>query len=274
MVYSTTATMNRGLIALSPLDLGLAASLVLLLAVVSWQLRLAIGRQMLIAGARSVIQLLLLGVVLKALFASSSPWLVAALATLMLAVAGYEIMARQKHRLRGAWGYGTGTLSMFLSSFSITVLALLVMVQPTPWFAPQYSIPLLGMLLGNTMTGIAVSLDNLTRQTLDKQQQIETHLALGHSATDAIGDIRRDALRAGLIPIVNSMTTAGIVSLPGMMTGQILAGGPPLEAAKYQILILFLIAAGTGLGSIAAVMIGSHRLFDDRSRLRRDRLTG
>lgn len=265
--------MTNGLIPLSPIDLALAAGLMLLLAGLSWQLRLNIGRRMLIAGLRSTVQLLLLGLVLKALFASSNPWLVAALAGVMLAVAGYEVMARQQYRLRGVWGYGTGTLSMFLSSFSITVLALLTMLQPAPWYTPQYSIPLLGMLLGNTMTGIAVSLDNLTRQTVDKQAQIEARLALGHTATEAIGDIRRDSLRAGLIPIVNSMTTAGIVSLPGMMTGQILAGSPPMEAAKYQLLILFLIAAGTGLGSVAAVMFGSQRLFDARSRLHRERLT-
>lgn len=261
-----------GLIVLTPLDLGLAAALVLLLAVLSWRLRLAIGSRMLIAALRSTVQLLLLGLVLKALFQTANPWLVAALAALMLGVAGYEVMARQKHRLTGIWGYGTGALSMFLSSFSITVLALLVLLQPQPWYTPQYAIPLLGMLLGNTMTGIAVALDNLTRQTLDKRHQIEARLALGHSAAEAIGDIRRDALRAGLIPIVNSMTTAGIVSLPGMMTGQILAGSPPMEAAKYQLLILFLIAAGTGLGSMAAVLLGSGRLFDARSRLRRDRV--
>ena len=262
------------LIILSSTDLALAAGLVLLLAAVSWRLRLGVGKGMLIAAVRSTVQLLLLGLVLKALFSNSNPWLVAALATVMLAVAGYEVMARQKYRLRGPWGYGTGTLSMFLSSFSITVLALFTMLQPTPWYDPQYLIPLLGMLLGNTMTGVAVSLDNLTRQTLDKRHEIEARLALGYPATDAISDIRRDALRAGLIPIVNSMTTAGIVSLPGMMTGQILAGSPPMEAAKYQLLILFLIAAGTGLGSVVAVMLGSHRLFDSRSRLRRDHLTG
>jgi ABC-type iron transport system FetAB permease component len=65
---------------------------------------------------------------------------------------------------------------------------------------------------------------------------------------------------------------AGIVSLPGMMTGQILAGSPPIEAAKYQLLIMFLISAGTGLGSVVAVWIGSRRLFDERQRLRLDRL--
>jgi len=264
--------MPDGLILLSPFDLALGASLVVLLAALSWQLRLEIGGRMLIASARSTVQLLLLGLVLKALFNTTNPWLVAGLAMLMLAVAGYEVMARQRYRLRGLWGYSTGALSMFLSSFSISVLALLVLVQPTPWYAPQYAIPLLGMLLGNTMTGVAVSLDNLTRQTMEKRHQIEARLALGQPAVEAIGDIRRDALRAGLIPIVNSMTTAGIVSLPGMMTGQILAGSPPMEAAKYQLLILFLIAAGTGLGSMTAVLLGSSRLFDGRSRLRRERL--
>ena len=263
---------SNGLILLSPIDLGMAAGLVLLLAALSWNLQLGIGRRMLVASLRSTVQLLLLGLVLKTLFASTNPWLVAALALVMLGVAGYEVMARQKYRFRGAWGYGTGALSMFLSSFSIALLALLVLLQPAPWYTPQYAIPLLGMLLGNTMTGIAVSLDSLTRQTIDKRHQIEARLALGHTAAEAIGDIRRDALRAGLIPIVNAMATAGIVSLPGMMTGQILAGSPPMEAAKYQLLILFLIAAGTGLGSMAAVLLGSKRLFDGRSRLRRERL--
>ena len=263
---------SNGLILLSPVDLGMAAGLVLLLAALSWNLQLGIGRRMLVASLRSTVQLLLLGLVLKTLFASTNPWLVAALALVMLGVAGYEVMARQKYRFRGAWGYGTGALSMFLSSFSIALLALLVLLQPAPWYTPQYAIPLLGMLLGNTMTGIAVSLDSLTRQTIDKRHQIEARLALGHTAAEAIGDIRRDALRAGLIPIVNAMATAGIVSLPGMMTGQILAGSPPMEAAKYQLLILFLIAAGTGLGSMAAVLLGSKRLFDGRERLRRERL--
>jgi putative ABC transport system permease protein len=70
------------------------------------------------------------------------------------------------------------------------------------------------------------------------------------------------------------MAAAGLVSLPGMMTGQILSGSPPMEAAKYQMMILFLITAGTGLGSAAAVWVGSRRLFDSRQRLRLDRLTG
>ena len=261
------------LIRLSALDLSISAALVCLLAGLSWALHLGIGRQLLIAASRSTVQLLILGMILKTLFAQTSLWLIALMTLVMLAVAGYEVMARQQRRFRGSWGYGLGTLSMFLSSFLITLLALTVVVQVHPWYQPQYLIPLLGMLLGNTMSGIAIALDNLTRNTWEQRQRIEARLMLGHEWSQAISNIRRDALRSGLIPIINAMTTAGIVSLPGMMTGQILGGSPPMEAAKYQLMILFMIAAGSGLGSLTAIWAGSRRLFDERQRLRLDRLS-
>jgi putative ABC transport system permease protein len=88
----------------------------------------------------------------------------------------------------------------------------------------------------------------------------------------AISDSRREAIRVGMIPIINAMSAAGIVSLPGMMTGQILAGTPPVEAVKYQILVMFLIAGGTGFGTVVAVSLAARRLFDERQRLRLDRL--
>ena len=261
------------LISLSSFDLGLASLLVILLALLSFRLQLGLERRLLIASVRSVLQLLLLGLVLKVLFAQSNPWTVMALTLFMLSVAGYEVMARQKRRFRGLWGYGVGTLSMFISSFSITLLAVHYIIVVEPWYTPQYLIPLLGMLLGNTMSGIAISLDHLTHNAWQQQQAIEARLMLGHDWNQAIGDIRRDALRAGLIPIINAMAAAGVVSLPGMMTGQILSGSPPMEAAKYQILILLLIAAGTGFGAVTATLIGSRRLFDERQRLRLERLS-
>jgi len=260
------------LIQLGPWDLTIAAGLVLLLALMSWRLRLGVERQVLIAAVRSTVQLALLGLVLKVLFELESlPW-IGALTLFMLTVAGWEVMARQTRRYRGLWGMAIGTLSMFLSSFSVTLLALLVVIRVEPWYQPKYLIPLLGMLLGNTMNGIAIALDNLTRQAWEGRGRIEARLLLGADWSTAIAEIRRDSLRSGLIPIVNAMAAAGVVSLPGMMTGQILAGSPPMEAAKYQLLIMFLIAAGTGLGSVAAVWLGSRRLFDERQRLRLDRL--
>lgn len=260
------------LISLGTWNLALAATLVVVLALISQRLSLGVEKRLLIAAARSTVQLVLLGLVLKALFELDNPVLVFSLGLFMLAAAGYEVMARQKHRFSGLWGMGIGTLSMFLSSFGVTLFALAVIVQPQPWYTPQYLIPLLGMLLGNTMTGVAVSLDNLTNHAWREREVIEARLALGDDWNLAIGDIRRDSLRSGLIPIINAMAAAGIVSLPGMMTGQILAGSPPMEAAKYQLLIMFLIAAGTGFGSVVAVWLGSRRLFDDRERLRLDRL--
>ena len=163
---------------------------------------------------------------------------------------------------------------MFSSSFSITLIAVHIVINVEPWYTPQYLIPLLGMLLGITMSGIAINMDNLSQHAYLQRGAIEARLILGHGWDSAIREIRRNALRAGLIPIINAMAAAGIVSLPGMMTGQILAGSPPLEAAKYQIMIMLLIAAGTGLGSTLAVWIGSYRLFDERQRLRLDRLKG
>ena len=97
-------------------------------------------------------------------------------------------------------------------------------------------------------------------------------LMLGESWFEALTEIRRESIRSGLMPTINAMMAAGIVSLPGMMTGQILAGSPPLEAVKYQIMIMFLIAAGSGFGTIAAVSLGARRLFDKRQRLRLERV--
>ncbi|MDT8403173.1 ABC transporter permease [Sulfuriflexus sp.] len=260
------------IITLSAFDLSLAAVLVLLLAGLSLWLQLGITQQLLVASLRTVVQLMLIGVVLKALFENVDLVYMTLVVSIMLLLAGREVMARQTHRFVGWWGFGMGTLSMFVSTFVVTLLALTVIINTDPWYTPQYSIPLLGMLLGNTMTGIALGLEHLTQTAREQRRQIEARLMLGHSASVAISNIRRNAMRLGMIPIINSMAAAGIVSLPGMMTGQILSGTPPMEAVKYQILIMFLIAAGTGFGTVAAVLMAGRRLFDGRTRLRLDRL--
>ena len=260
-------------IVLSPLDLALAALLILALAGLSRQMRIGVERQLLVSAARSTLQLFLIGLVLKVLFDNVHLVWVTLMAGVMIAVAGREVMVRQKRRLLGWRGFGVGTLSMFISSFSVTVLALVLVIGTTPWYAPQYAIPLLGMILGNTMNGISLGLDRLTQDAAQKRWILESRLALGQSWQRAISDSRREAIRVGMIPIVNAMSAAGIVSLPGMMTGQILAGTPPVEAVKYQILVMFLIAGGTGLGTMVAVSLAARRLFDERHRLRLDRLS-
>ncbi|WP_407275894.1 ABC transporter permease [Halothiobacillus sp. DCM-1] len=257
---------------LSATDLLLAGSLVLALGVVQLWHGLQLTRSLLIGSLRMVAQLLLVGWVLKALFAAESLGWVLLMATVMLLLASYEVIARQKRRLTGWQGYSIGLVSMGATAASVTVFALVLVVQPTPWFTPQYAIPLLGMILGNTMTGIGLALNHLTQMAASSRAAIEGRLLLGQTADQAMRPLKRDAVRAGLIPTLNMLAAAGVISLPGMMTGQILAGAPPLEAVRYQILIMLLITAATGFGALLAVHFGAHRLFDTRERLRLDRL--
>lgn len=261
------------MITLSALDLGVAALLVLAMAALSWRMQLGLTGNLLIAAARTVVQLLLVGLVLKILFEHIDLLWVGGIAFVMLLAAGYEVMARQQRRFTGWWGFGMGTGAMFVSSFAIAVLTLTTIIGTDPWYTPQYAVPLLGMLLGNTMSGIALALDRLTQTAWQQRAVIEQRLMLGATRTEAIAGIRREAMRSGMMPIINGMAAAGLVSLPGMMTGQILAGSPPIEAVKYQILIMFLISAGTGFGVTAALWLASKRLFDERHRLRLDQLS-
>ena len=252
--------------------LGLAALLVLALAATGYLARLGITRNLLIAALRTVIQLTLIGLVLEALFASAAFYWIVLMALIMLLVAGREVVARQGRRLRGWWAFSIGTGAMFVSSFTVTILALTVVIGPEPWYAPQYAIPLLGMMLGNTMTGVSLALDRLNESVWRQRAVIENRLMLGQTWQQALEDIRSEAMRSGMMPSINAMAAAGIVSLPGMMTGQILAGSPPAVAVKYQILVMLIITVGTGFGALMAVSWGGRRLFDERERLRLDRL--
>ncbi len=259
-------------VALSYLDIALAAVLLLMNAALSIILRLGLARRLLIAGARMVVQLTLIGLVLKALFHLASPTFTGLAAVIMVLFAGREAMARQERRFTGFWTYGIGTGSMMAAGTIVTVFGLTTQISPDPWYDPRYALPILGMILGNTMNGVSIGLDRLVSGAVGQRAAIEGRLMLGATATEAMRGVTRDAMRAGLIPTVNGMAAAGLVSLPGMMTGQILAGVDPVEAVKYQILIMFLIGGGTGLGLLAAVLAAARRLTDPRHRLRLDRL--
>ncbi len=259
-------------IALDFYDLALAATLVLLNAALSLGLGLGLERQFLVASLRMVVQLALVGLALRALFALVSPLWTALAAVAMVGFAGREILARQERRLRGPWAYGLGSASMLAAGGLVTVFALATQVRPEPWYDPRYALPLLGMILGNTMTGISLGLNTLTGTLARERPAVEAQLLLGATRWQATRGVARSALRTALMPIVNAMAATGVVSLPGMMTGQILAGADPMEAVKYQTLIMFLIGGGTGLGALGAVLGGVGRLTDARHRLRLDRL--
>jgi len=163
-------------------------------------------------------------------------------------------------------------LPMLMAAALVTVFALTTAVKADPWYDPRYALPLLGMILGNTMTGISLGLHTLTSGVVRERPAVEARLALGATRHQALLPVTRAALRSALMPIINSMAATGLVALPGMMTGQILAGAEPAQAVRYQLLIMFLIAGATGLGATSAVLAGVLRLTDRRDRLRLDRL--
>lgn len=259
-------------IALSYFDLVLAAALILINGVLSIGFRLGLERTLLIAAVRMTVQLMAIGFVLKFIFAQTSPLWTVGLGLCMVLFAGREAVARQTRRYKGWWAYGLGTSTLLFVGLLAILFGVGVLIEPDPWYTPRFVLPILGMILGNTLTGIALGLDTLTTAANRERASIEARIALGYARSEAMGAVTRQALKTGLMPIINAMAATGIVALPGMMTGQILAGVDPVEATKYQLLIMFLIAGGTALGVLMAVLGGARLLSDERHRLRLDRL--
>lgn len=259
-------------IELDNLNLALAAGLLLINGALSIVLQLGVARRLFVAAARMVVQLALVALVLQLVFATVSPWLTASIGLVMVLFAGQEIVARQTRSFTGWWSYGLGVGCMAVAALTMTLFAMATQIQVEPWYHPRYVLPILGMILGNTMTSIALGLDTLTTSAGRERPAIEAQLALGATRREAFRPLAQAAMRSALMPTVNAMAATGLVHLPGMMTGQVLAGVDPIEAAKYQVLIMFLIAGGTGLGAGAAIVAGIFRLTDERHRLRIDRL--
>lgn len=253
-------------------QLGFSAIIVLALAALLFGYGQGLSRSLLISAARLVVQLSLVGYVLKFLFDDGRFVFVSLMAFVMLAVASREMVARQKRRIKGVRAIGIGAATVFVSSFAIAMYGLLIVVRPEPWYAPQYAIPLLGMIMSNTMSAISLAMDRLSNALYDQQALVEQKLALGYTAKEATRPYVVDCIRTGMMPVINSMAAAGIVALPGMMTGQILGGTSPQVAVKYQIMIWFFIAASSGFGMAIALKLLGRALFDDRDRLRLDRL--
>ncbi len=257
---------------LSTLDLVIASSLILINAAISLAFALKLERTLLINTVRMVVQLSLIGLVLKWIFLQTSPLWTLGLALVMIAVAGYEVSSRQQRRFKGYRAYGLGSATLLFVGLLGTVFAVAGIIGPQPWYEPRYVLPILGMVLGNSMTGVALALGTVTDIAARDRIAIETRLALGEPRFLAFKSVLNTGLRTGLMPIMNAMAASGIVSLPGMMTGQILAGADPVDATKYQILVMFLIAGTTALGVVIAGFGAVYLLTDDRHRLRLDRL--
>ncbi len=239
---------------------GLAALLLVINGLISIALRLRMERLLLLAGVRTVLQLLLIGFVLEWVFQIDRWYVVVGVACLMTLIAGLTAANRNERRYPGVWL--NTVVSVWASSWIVTAFALFAVLQGIEkWYQPQYAIPLLGMVLGNALNGISVGLNSFTEALMTRRTEVDSLLALGATRWEsARGPVRR-AVRTGMIPIINSMMVVGIVSLPGMMTGQLIAGMSPIQAVKYQVVIMFLIASATALGTVGVVLTSFLRLF-------------
>lgn len=253
------------------LAVGLGACLILINAAISFSLSLGLELQLIIASVRCIVQLTILGFILVPIFTTPYWYVVVLYALLMGIVGAWEATSRPTHTYKG----------MFMQVLSCTVVtsgvfvgyALVVLIRTNPWWQPQYLIPLLGMLLGNCISGMSVGLSALVNDLLQEKDKLELLLCLGATRWEAGRECIARCLTLALTPILNQMSVVGIVSIPGMMTGQILGGTNPAQAARYQMLVMFLIATTTGTGTLLAVYAAYASIVDDEHRLRLERLT-
>lgn len=259
-------------IKLQATDLAIASLLVLLSAGISFALRLNLQRQVLWAAVRTVVQLLLVGHILRIVFAHAAPWLTALVVAVMMALAAREVAARPRARLTGRGNGWVGAMAV-AGTTVITVLFILnTALRPEPWYDPRYTIALIGIVLGSVLNAASLALDGVLSGARREKLAIEARLALGGTVREAFSSLLRESVRRGIVPSINQMSAAGIITLPGIMTGQIIAGMDPIEAAKYQILLMFLLCGASGMAAIAAAYGAMRRLTDERGRLRLDRL--
>jgi putative ABC transport system permease protein len=239
----------------------LATLFIVFVGAISLRLSLGFTKDLALATLRTYLQLIALGFVLRWVFGIDSPLLVIAIVMLMVIMAAQVIVKRSPDAPKGI--FGSSVLSMTLTGFIVTFAVTGLVIQVEPWYEPRYVIPLAGMVLGNSMTGIALALERVFADMDARQDDILAMSALGATPWEAAYPSIRAALRAGMIPTINAMAAVGLVFIPGMMAGQILAGADPVTATGYQIVVMLMVAAATALGSVSAVLLTYRRRFTE-----------
>ncbi|HAS88707.1 MAG TPA: iron export ABC transporter permease subunit FetB [Desulfovibrio sp.] len=251
--------MNEDFISISWVQLLIALSLVSVSGILSIYYKLKLEKDLAIGVVRSFAQLLTMGYLLKILFGLNSAVFVMALYLVMTLFSVNIIHGRVKEK-NVSYLLPTGLAVMFSYSL-VTILVTRVVIGAQPWWEPQYFISIGGMVAGNSMNSLALSLERFFSELKSRRDEVEMLLCHGADYKEATAEIFRDALRAGMIPAINSLMGVGLVFLPGMMTGQILAGADPEEAVRYQIVVMFMLVASTALSSIIVLQLVRKRCF-------------
>lgn len=250
------------------LDLAIAGVMILASMLISWRLHLGLGRDMLVGAVRSFLQLALTGYILAFIFERGNLgewyWTLLALAV-MLTVAVKTAQGRIPEWFpHKAWVFA---VAIVCGGMAVLFYVTAIVVRIHPWYNPRYVLPLAGMIFGNAMTAGTLAVSRYISDLRGRRLEVETALALGANTTQAVERIRRDALRLAIIPSVNALLVVGIVSLPGMMTGQIIAGASPLLAVRYQVMVVYMITAAAAFTSVISVMAAIRQTFTSAQQL-------
>jgi putative ABC transport system permease protein len=230
------------------------------LAIALWQ-RLGIERDLIVAVVRATVQLLIVGYLLKVVFATKSSVFTVLMVLLMIAVA-VENARRRGKGIPGVWW----RLAIAITLTTFVTIGFLLVTRIIPW-TPQYVISLSGLMTGNSMVLSSLFLNHLISETKNRREEVNVLLSLGATPTQAIRHVVKRAIRTSMIPTIDSMKTTGLVQLPGIMTGQILAGQDPVTAVRYQLLILFALLTAAALTSITLGYLTKGSLFNRHQQL-------
>lgn len=241
-------------------DIALASSLIIIVLILSWRLRLTLTKTLLTAAVRTIVQLSFIGLILAWIFAREQWYEVLLILTIMTLIAGGAAKNRVKRSYKGL--FIDTLLAVSLSAVLVTSIAIFVILRVQPWYTPQFVIPILGLILGNSLTAISLTSNQLIEAFHEQQGRIEMMLSLSARPFEAVHEQIRAAIINGMTPTLNSMLVVGIVSLPGMMTGQILAGADPTQAVRYQIVTMFLICVSSTLGCTISALLIYRRFFN------------
>jgi putative ABC transport system permease protein len=254
-------TPDPGTLDVTWLDLAFAAVLVLAAAGISrWQ-GLGLESRFLIGGLRAFLQLFAVGYVLVYVFEAEQWWLVLLALAVMLATAtAAASRGRARASSRKTLWQISGTGMLVSSALTLTYVSEVVL-RVSPWYEPRYLVPLFGMIVGNAMNGAALAAERLESEMQRERATVEAYLALGSTPARAAAEPVRRALTAALIPSINGLMVVGLVQLPGMMTGQILAGASPILAVRYQVVVAFMLTFATALTSALVVLWYRRRFF-------------
>ena len=245
--------MNSGIINISWWNVAITTVMVIAAGLCSLYLKLRLEKDILVGTIRTFIQLFLLGYILKYVFAINNPVFILIIFMFMIYNAACIIAGRVQEK-RVPY-FLPVLLTMLFSYMIINTFVMSIIVEAKPWYNPVYFIPIGGMIIGNSMNALAISINIWFGSLKKDRDKIELYLSLGASHIESTSDNFKYSIKAGMIPSINALMSVGVVSIPGMMTGQILAGTDPLIAIKYQIVIMLLLVGSTTLTTVFSLQI-------------------